>query len=568
MNKKLEEYTKEDLIQMVKNLKGAKKFGLVWEDKPEKVVELCYSELPVLEEVAELTIKELDSASSNLILEGDNYHSLSALNYTHAGKVDFIYVDPPYNTGARDWRYNNDYVDDTDTFRHSKWLSFMAHRLRLAKNLLTDDGVICVTIDDYEMPRLWILLEEIFGYENHLGTVVIRNNPKGRMTRRKFSLVHEYGLFFGKSPKSTIKKLPENPSDKTHNYKQDTDGSWYLPVNLRKQGVDSDAYNKKGDLSHRYYPIYYEPKTGAISVTEKYSVIIDPVDSNGTKRIWRRGKEVIEDMYNKGDLWMQKTANGYQLYFKFRGGLDGKLAQSIWSEAHFSASDYGTKILDSILGERERFQYPKAPEAVKQSILSATNKKDALVLDFFAGSGTTGHAVIELNKEDGGNRKFILCTNNENKIAEEVTYRRMKNVIKGYGNIDGIPANLRYFKTSSVSKQKTDDQTRLALIDRCTDLIRVREDAYDYLIDDEKLKLLSSDDHNTAIIFDPHRIDEFFKKIEETDHNKPLNAYIFSYSSYTYDEDIPETKLQYTLCPIPESILEVYRRIFREEDNV
>ena len=139
-------------------MKRGKKFGLVWEDKPEKVVEISKMELPVLEEVKERAVQQKDLATANLILEGDNYHSLSALNYTHSGKIDFIYIDPPYNTGARDWRYNNDYVDDTDAFRHSKWLSFMAHRIKLAKNLLADDGVICVTIDDYEMPRLWILL--------------------------------------------------------------------------------------------------------------------------------------------------------------------------------------------------------------------------------------------------------------------------------------------------------------------------------------------------------------------------------------------------------------------------
>ncbi|HPD99503.1 MAG TPA: site-specific DNA-methyltransferase, partial [Candidatus Saccharibacteria bacterium] len=393
----------------------------------------------MLTEVAERAITKANDQPTNLIIEGDNYHSLSTLNYTHAGRVDFIYIDPPYNTGATDWRYNNNYVDGADAFRHSKWLSFMKHRLELARNLLSDDGVICVTIDDYEAPRLWVLLEELFGYENHLGTVVIRNNPKGRMTKRKFSLVHEYGIFFGKSSQSVIKKLPVDPSEKTHNYKQDTDGSWYLPVNLRKQGVDSDAYNKKGELSHRYYPIYFDPETGAISVTKELPIKIDPIDVSGTKRIWRRGKEVIEKMYEDGDLWVQKTANGYQPYFKFRGGLDGKLAQSVWAEAHFSASDYGTKILDSILGQREKFQYPKAPEAVKQSILSATNKKNAIILDFFAGSGTTGHAVLELNKEDGGNRSFILCTNNENNIAEEVTYQRVKGVMDGYKDVAGIP---------------------------------------------------------------------------------------------------------------------------------
>ena len=436
MNDDLQKYTKEELIDKINTLN--KRFGLVWQDKPEEVVKRCQKELPILKEVPSKAIKTKDQTPTNLIIEGDNYHALSVLNYTHRGKIDFIYIDPPYNTGATNWRYNNKYVDTADGFRHSKWLSFMENRLKLTNDLLTDSGVICVTIDDYEAPRLWMLLEKIFGYENHLGTVIIRNNPKGRMTKRKFSLVHEYGIFFGKSYRSTIKKLPVNPSEKTHKYKKDSTGNWYLSVNLRKQGVDSDAYNKKGDLSHRYYPIYFDPNTGVISTTKKLPIKIEPIDTNGTKRIWRRGEDTINKMYQDGDLYAKKTANGWQVYFKFRGGLDGKLAQSIWIEPHFSASDYGTKTLDSILGQREKFQYPKAPEAVKQSILSATNNTKAIILDFFAGSGTTGQAVLELNKNDGGQRQFILCTNNENEIAEEVTYPRIKKVIKGYKDIKGV----------------------------------------------------------------------------------------------------------------------------------
>jgi adenine-specific DNA-methyltransferase len=190
------EWQLENLHKKYSALKKQKKFGLVFDPKePENVVVECETKLPVLEEVTERAIIVDDKQPTNILIEGDNYHALSILNYTHKGKIDVIYIDPPYNTGAKDWKYNNDYVDNEDAFRHSKWLSFMSKRLKLAKNLLTENGIICVTIDDYECPNLWLLMNEIFGYENHLGTVVIRNNPKGRMTERKFSLVHEYALF-------------------------------------------------------------------------------------------------------------------------------------------------------------------------------------------------------------------------------------------------------------------------------------------------------------------------------------------------------------------------------------
>ena len=274
-----------ELESELKKLKKQKKYGLVWEDKPEQIVEDCKRNVPILrlkekKKGIEPSITTDKTKDENILIEGDNYHALSVLNYTHNGKVDFIYADPPYNTGARDWRYNNDYVDGEDPYRHTKWISFMYKRLELAKNLLKEDGVICVTIDDYELPRLWMLLEGIFGYENHLGTVAIRNNPKGRMTNRKISLVHEYAIFFGKSSKSKIQKAPENPEDKTHNYVKDEDGSWYLPVNLRKQGVDSLAVNKKGNLSDRYFPIYINSKTGEVSVTKKFDVELFPIDQN------------------------------------------------------------------------------------------------------------------------------------------------------------------------------------------------------------------------------------------------------------------------------------------------
>jgi len=563
-----------ELESELKKVKRQKKYGLVWEDKPEEIVEACKSNVPILrlkekKKGIDPVVSTNKSQDENLLIEGDNYHALSVLNYTHKGKISFIYCDPPYNTGAKDWIYNNDYVDGEDPYRHTKWISFMSNRLELARNLLTEDGVICVTIDDYEMPRLWLLMEGIFGIDNHLGTVAIRVNPKGRMTNKKVSLVHEYAIFFGKSSVSKIHKAPENPEDKTHSYIQDEDGSWSLPVNLRKQGVDSLAINKKGKLSDRYYPIYINSKTGQISVTKKFDIELLPIDQNGEKRIWRRGKEAIESMFASKDLWFKKTKQGPQIYFKFTGGLEGRMIQSLWLDTKFSASEYGTKDLDEILGKREVFQYPKSQHAVIESIIAGTSRQDAIILDFFAGSGTTGHAVLELNKQDEGQRKFILCTNNENNICEEVTYERVKRVMGGYKTtkgkkVDGLGGNLRYYKTELVdigSVYKVSDDGRIKLTYQAGEMIGLREDTLNEIYRTEWWQIFEGNGKITAIYFkeDKTKLPALVGLLEKK--KIPIVLYIFSWGKNEYKSEY--SSLNIRVEDIPEPILEVYKEINR-----
>ncbi len=469
--------------------------------------------------------------NESFVIKGNNLLTISSLLKTFYNSVDFIYIDPPYNTGGSGdtFAYNN-------SFKQSSWLTFMKNRLVIAKKLLKNDGVICVTIDDYELPRLWVLMDEIFKQDNHLGTVIIRNNPKGRMTTRKFSLVHEYGIFFGKSENSYIKKLPVNVEDKSHTYIKDTDGSWYLPVNLRKQGVDSNAVNKKGKVSDRFYPIYYNKTTKEISTEAISDFEILPVDSNGVERIWRRGKEVINEMFSIGDIFAKDTKNGVQLYFKFRGGLDGQLAQSIWYDSKFSASEFGTRTLDKLLGERELFSYPKAPEAVKQSILAATDKKDAVILDFFGGSGTTAQAVIELNKEDNGNRRFILCEQMD--YIENVTTKRIKKVIENEGLGSFIYTELMPFNQMFIDSIQ-DATSKDELIEVWEDMKSKAFISYQFdkqtfnerleafktaPIDDMKKYLIEILDKNQLYVNYSEIDDEFF---EVSDLDKELNKQLY-----------------------------------------
>jgi adenine-specific DNA-methyltransferase len=414
-------------------------------------------------------------------------------------------------------------------------------------------------------------MDEIFGEKNHLGSVVIRNNPKGRKTARKVSLIHEYAIFYGKSNTAKIQKLEISPEDKTHNYIQENDGSWYLPINLRKQGVDSLAVNKSGKLSDRYYPIYFDPKTKKVSTKKKFSVKILPIDSNGEKRIWRRSKDVIDEMFERGDLWYQKTTYGDQLYFKFRGGLDGEPPESIWYDSKFSASEHGTQVLDKILGKRELFQYPKSHYAVIECIKTATLGKNSIILDFFAGSGTTGHAVLEMNKCDDGKRQFILCTNNEDnngtgiKIASDICYPRIKNVMTGYninaGKVKGLGGNLRYYTTDFVGNIKTDNDKRVLTL-RSTEMLCLAENTFDEVIRKKSYAIYQNDTQMTGIIYDEDAIIDF--KTEAKRYKKPLIVYVFSYDHSYNEEDFENLNNLKVVKPIPEVILNVYRKIYKE----
>lgn len=570
MSKRLEDCTKEELLEVVKQLKKRKKFGLVWEDKPEAVEEKCKKELPVIEEVASRTIQKAAGEQTNLIIEGDNYHSLSVLNYTHAGKVDAIYADPPYNTGAKNWVYNNHYVDGNDTFRHSKWLSFMEKRLKLAKSLLKEEGIIVVTIDDYEVSTLTLLMNDIFGEENHLGTVVIKNNPQGRSSVSGFQISHEYALFYGRTQKAKIGRLPRTQEQIARYKDSDSKGpfEWRnfraqystespkmkYPIFVKKDGSDFRIPKMKWNAEKLSFDLLEKP-----DATEQISL---PIDPNGRERTWKWSIETVESV--------KSTEMGVRLdrdkvpsvFYKGRMKDEWMLPYTIWDKSDYSASAMGSNLLTSMIGAK-KFDYPKSLYAVIDSLRVLSGNKDATFLDFFAGSGTTGHAVLELNKEDGGDRSFILCTNNENEIAEEVTYPRIKKVIEGYNSTKGIPANIRYFKTAFVPKSTVSDDTRYQLVQRSTDMICVREGTYEKALDEPAYKIFESEHHYTSILFEIDKL-KTLKESLMTLKQKPIHFYVFSLTNDTYDEDFSDIKQPHKLCPIPESILEVYRRIFRE----
>ena len=565
-------WEKPDLINEIHRLRKHKKYGLVWEDKPENVVEQCKTELPVLEEVKDKEIITDPDKPVNLLIEGDNYHALSVLNYTHRGKVDVIYIDPPYNTGAKDWKYNNDYVDKEDAYRHSKWLSMMNNRLKMAKKLLSKKGVLICTIDKYEQATLGLLLDELFvGYE--IVCVTIIHNPGG-IQGKNFSHTNEFAYFIHPQNGNFISTIARDD---------------VRPTAFRDWGKES---SKRGAAKTCFYPIFikdesiigfgdvssddFHPKSS--NILRKDGIIeIYPVDQKGVERKWRFGRETVEGI--KEELICKKAKGEYSI---LREKKDYRW-KTVWTETKYNANVYGTKLLNNII--EAKFPYPKSLYAVMDCVKAVIHdKKNLIVLDFFAGSGTTGHAVLELNKQDGGNRKFILCTNNElngkekelrekglsekeiqsHGICQAVTYPRIKKVIQGYHNgkseVDGLGGNLKYFRTAFVPAGPT-DQNKIALTKKATAMLCVKEDTFEEVKSTEQYKIFRNKERYTGIVFDYQAIDDFKKEIAKIDGK--FSLYIFSLGDDTFDEEFEDIKKKVKLSPIPETILKVYREIFK-----
>lgn len=327
---------KTDLIQKVKSLDGLsqderaylinlvntkKKYGLVWEDKPEEVEEQLRDNLPVLKEVKEKAIINGEDYPNHIIIEGDNLHALTALNFTHEGRIDTIYIDPPYNTGAKNWLYNNDYVDKDDSFRHSKFISFMEHRIKLAKRLLSPKGILICAIDDYEVHNVRHLLDEVFGQENRLGTIVVVHNPRGRNDDRFIATMHEYMLIYAKDfNQASINFFPLNDKDIAAYNK--TDGI----SNFNETGFIRTGNNSlRTERPNLYYPIYYNILKDILQLEEDTNCIkLLPINGKGEERTWRWGKETFQDLKDT-ELFVRQVKGEYKIFKKRRiTNIEGK----------------------------------------------------------------------------------------------------------------------------------------------------------------------------------------------------------------------------------------------------
>lgn len=499
----------EKLIQLL----NSKKYGLVWEEHAEFVEDEMKKKIPVFVEDESKKINDNpNSEDFNFLLEGDNLHSLHLLEKTHLGKIDVIYIDPPYNTGAKNWKYNNAFVDSKDEFRHSKWISFMNARLKIAKKLLKDSGIIVLTIDDYEIENITLLMNEIFGEKNHLGTVVIKNNPQGRSSVTGFQISHEYALFFG-GEKAKIGRLPRT-ENQVGRYKNKDKYGLFEWRNFRAQYSSESPkmvypiFVKMDGSDFRIPKLKWNNLTSAWECLEQPKqdeIISMPIDNEGRMRTWKWSIDTL--LKNKeNEMGVRLDRNKVpSVYYKGRMKTEGMLPYTFWDDPKYSASTFGANLLSEFIG-RGKFNYPKSLYAVEDCIRVASgDKKNSLIFDFFAGSGTTGHAVANLNAEDSGNRRFILATNNENNIAEEVTYERMKRVSAGTEKYEANPMNLKYLKTDFIVKQDFPDVSlEYELLKYITPLVEL-EFAVDIanpkvqiVITDEQLESLIKNDELVA----------------------------------------------------------------------
>lgn len=413
----------------------SKKYGLVWEDHPEPIEELLKTHEVVLEEVKAREIKLGEPNSPHhLLIEGDNYEALTYLKQELLGKVNVIYIDPPYNTKNKTFKYNDHYEN------HSKWLSFMSKRLLLAKELLNKDGAIFISIGNDEFAQLKLLCEQIFG-ENNIETIIwqktdsqVDKNTNSKQIRR-FKSVHEYIIVCYRN-KSIMQfnKMMKLPNWKNSYTNPDKD-----PRGAFKQGIISfkEGHAKEDRNSEYYY-----------SVTTPYGETIT--------RHWFMTKDEFDKKNEDNRIYFPKKGKGIPAEKVFENEEKEYFMESILRGVGTSST--AKDELLQIFGNRDIFETPKPTKLIKE-IIRVSSKKDSIILDFFAGSGTTGQAVLELNKEDGGNRQFILCTNNENNICEEVTYERLNKVINGYTTpkgkeVQGVSANLKYLKTKLESKEE------------------------------------------------------------------------------------------------------------------
>lgn len=438
----------ELLKQMLSDdvIEGDEAYEFTWVGKRAAIVE---ANKPIRKTLRPCPEESVDwDKTENLYIEGDNLEVLKLLQESYLGKVKMIYIDPPYNTGSN-LIYKNNFYQTEDEFLesqgvyddegnrlvlnthsngrfHSDWCSMIYARLLLARNLLSKDGIIALTIDDSEIENVTSMMNEVFGEENHLATIIIKNNPSGRSTISGASISHEYALFYGANPTVKLGRLPRNDKQIARYKEQDEIGA-YEWVNFRKHGgYKEDApsmyfpiFIKKDGTSFRIPQLQWNDSLKEYTVLEKENedeFVSYPIDENGRARRWKWGLE--RAISNSEEMCVRLDRDKTPaVYIKSRMKDEGMLPLTVWDDKLHSSTEYGTNYLTGLMGKKY-FDYPKSIYAVIDCLRIGHDNSDAIFLDFFSGSATTAEAVMRLNKEDNGNRRFIMVQLPE-KTADE-----------------------------------------------------------------------------------------------------------------------------------------------------
>ena len=552
---------KKEIKKLKKNIKK-QRYGLVWVDIQEAFEDDVENKIPILKEIPKLEIKSKDNKLQHILIEGDNYHALTCLNYTHKGKIDVIYIDPPYNTGNDDFKYKDKrildiYPDGTSVpkdspYRHSYWLSFMSKRLELAKSLLKEDGVIFINIDDNEFAQLKLLCDSIFYEENHVANYIWESRSGKGATAKQVASLHEYVLCYSKN--YTKIKLKQDVRKTMGGNFKDEKGK-YKREQLRQWG--------QGDRREDRPTMFYAVKT----MTGRK---IYPIKDDESEGRWRVSEKTMLDLIKKNDVDFVLNDKKYQLYRKVREGKITKTAIGTLLYGLGTAST-GTIELKEIFGKKV-FDTTK-PLRLINFLISLNENKNALVLDFFAGSGTTGHSVLSLNHADNGSRQFILVNNNneitngkKHKIMSGICRKRIQKVMKGYFNKKGLGGSAKYFKTSFIGRNNilfSDDKDKIELACNAGELLAIAEDTLNTEKINEYYQIFKAknEEKYTAVYF-REELDQFNEFVKDVLKIKvDIVVYIFSWEEFEEIEEFEDCK-NIKIKTIPKPILEIYKQIY------
>lgn len=540
MREKLQD--EPDLIKSLNEIERElkrKKYGLVWESHEEKIDQEIKNKIPVFVEDKSLEIKTNSDKSTNFILEGDNLHSLYLLDKTHRNKIDLIIIDPPYNRGLNDFLYDDNYIDRGDSFRHSKWISFMEKRLSIAKKLLKNNGVIFINIDDNELAGLKLLCDDIFGEENFVACFPWHNRTSVQ-NDTDISINHEYILAYAKKRRMSNRRLKASNEDvwyKTDDFviqPKETDSSKYSNPDNDPRGIwKADPFDAPNIRPNLTYEIV-NPVTGVKYLPPK-------------GRCWRMEQEKFQKLLEDKRIVFGKNGRSRPQLKVFYNEvkMKGEIRNSWFDSDVYDTSTSGKKELLSILPDKKIFNTPKPVSLYREIIKMAISPKvqNPIILDFFAGSGTVGQAVLE--EFQGKDASFILCNSNESNICKEITYERIKRIIKGYDNnrgiaVKGIESNLKFYNVEYIDKTKSDDE-----------LYFVENEIQKYLKELIQLDNMESiEDENIELLLSDNNIDDFFAN--KTRLNACRKAYISTNALITEEQINEFEKRNINVQYIPE----------------